>query len=878
PILEENIELIKEEIDTYEQKILEQVTENNEQQTLLLRLKERKQRNQSTTKLFLNDIEIEVPYEQLQEITEADFPILELKFDKLSSCEIQTSQLQNKNTQSNKLIFSFVTSIVLFYNMMTRHSKQCDDFIPVYDIKITNTKPIYEGIFSIIELAEHKEHKRTNVKDKLFPSTCVVKKPKGKKIIIEEIRKHNYLYCDNVINFRGLTKQFNGIKCLIMDYVENGNLHEYLSNNALKLEIKLKMSIDIAKGLLECHDHGIIHLNINSENILVDKNLQIKIAGFGFNKNGEFNNEGNLRFLMPFVYTLETVRWAAPEYISEHQKMDENLLKLSDIYSCGLVVWEIAMNGIKPYDGMEIDTIKDSKVSSDEIKILIKMLEDKDTPVHETYYNMIENKPLDVIEKWHEILGEELPLIRSQNYNKLGKIILSPKLSSSEIRRNVAAVLPYILQKVKMWGVDIIKAENFDNLINYCEENDESSDDESNGVNKKIIKKDTLSRFDCIAALFASAECTVVQDIFQTMSQFPIALPLLIPELDKEKMYKVMLPLFTGAVIKWKTSNGAIVENHLFKDSFKMIVTVRVGKNRIGKSTIINQLLNSKYMFTSCAEPGALVEMLYGIWFFKNHYEKGGKDIILLVNLHGDALDYSDHIKFLKQFPSCFLVYLMPGCDQNQKNEIEALINPKKVIYNYVDPRNNENIDIKKYTINTNSLEKRRTLKKLCRIFEEVLTIDFGLPIHINNELKIGKTLEFAENTESFESRNIVKFIKNRTCNYIKLNVMQLQKKQFKVISDCLQFWQQTTELQELIQQFVSILALPINVKKRALAHFEKEISKLSMEESFKHRNKAILKRNELSCASIINTNHEKIKEIRKEIAKLWEEVDNTSL
>ncbi|KAF0490312.1 interferon-induced very large GTPase 1-like [Gigaspora margarita] len=780
---------------------------------------------------------------------------------------------------------------------MTRLSKKCDDtFIPYYDIKFI--RKIKEENFSIIELAEHKVFV-----DKLFPSIFAVKAPKkdkGKKIIIEEIRKHNYFYCKNVINIRGLTESPNEIRCLIMDYVENGNLHKYPSNNTLKWEVKLKMSIDIAKGLLECHDHDIIHLNINSENILVDKNLELKIAGFGFNKNVEFSNE-------------ETVRWAAPEYISELQKMDEKMLKLSDIYSCGLVIWEIAVNGIKPFDNMKSDTIKDAKASGD-IKNLIEVLKDKDTPgklekliieccdsnsakrptlaevkfnLNSLYYRILwetrndnpeeqalfyfseekyedlvqhltnilkanENnafalKYRDVIEKWHEILGEELPLIRSQNYNKLGKTILSPKLSSSEIRRNVAAVLPYILQKVKMWGVDILKAENFDNL-NYYEENDESSDDESNGVNKRIIKKNTLSRFDCIAALFASAECTVVQDIFQTMSQFPIAFPLLIPELVKEKMYKVMLPLFTGAVIKWKTSNGAIVENHLFKDSFKMIVTVRVGKNRIGKSTIINQLLNSKYMFTSCSEPGAeyrIPHMINGsiefVWLteetcgdalwnlvFKNHYEKRGKDIILLVNLH--------------------------------------------------DPRNNENIDIKKYTINTNSLEKRRTLKKLCRIFEEVLTIDFGLPIHTNNELKLGKTLEFAENIETFESRNIVKFIKNKTCSYIKLNVMQLQKKQFKAISDCLQFWQQTTELQELIQQFVSILALPINVKKRALAHFEKEISKLSMEESFKHRNNAILKRNELSCASIINTNHEKIREISKEIAKLWEEVDNTSL
>ncbi|CAG8791061.1 20174_t:CDS:2, partial [Gigaspora margarita] len=785
---------------------------------------------------------------------------------------------------------------------MTRLSKKCDDtFIPYYDIKFI--RKINEGNSSIIELAEHKGiYLVANAGifvDKLFPSIFAVKAPKKdkrKKIIIEEIRKHNYFYCKNVINIRGLTESPNEIRCLIMDYVENGNLHEYLSKKKPKWEEKLKMSIDIAKGLLECHDHDIVHLNINSENILVDKHLELKIAGFGFNKNVEFSNE-------------ETVRWAAPEYISEHQNMDEKMLKLSDIYSCGLVIWEIAVNGIKPFDNMKSDTIKDAKASGD-IKNLIEVLKDKDTPgklkklIIECCDSnpakrptLAENKPLDVIEKWHEILGEELPLIRSQNYNKLGKIILSPKLSFSEIRRNVAAVLPYILQKVKMWGVDILKAENFDNL-NYCEENDESSDDESNGVNKRIIKKNTLSRFDCIAALFASAECTVVQDIFQTMSQFPIALPVLIPELDKEKMYKVMLPLFTGAVIKWKTNNGTIVENHLFKDSFKMIVTVRVGTNRIGKSTIINQLLNSKYMFTSCSEPGAeygTPHMINGsiefVWLteetcgdalwnivYKNHYEKGGKDIILLVNLHGDALDYSDQIKFLKQFPSCFLVYLMPECDQNQKNKIEALINPKKIIYNYVDPGNSENIDIKKYTINTSSLGKNRTLKKLCRIFKEVLTIDFGLPIHTNNELKLGKTLEFAENTESFESRNIVKFIKNKTCSYIKLNVMQLQKKQFKAISDCLQFWQQTIELQELIQRFVSILALPINVKRRALAHFEKEISKLSMEESFKHRNNAILKRNELSCANIIDTKHEKIKEIRKEIAKLWEEVDNTSL
>ncbi|CAG8446402.1 16010_t:CDS:2 [Dentiscutata heterogama] len=634
-----------------------------------------------------------------------------------------------------------------------------------------------------------------------------------------------------------------------MDYVENGNLHDYLSKNELEWDAKLKMTIDIALGLLECHDHNIIHLNINSENILVDKNLELKIAGFGFIKNGEFDN-------------IENVRWAAPEYISRNQKMGEE--KLS-------VMWEIAMNGKKPYEDIEdFDKLKNAKVTG-ENEDLIKELETKNTP--------------------GRLINEELPLIEHKNYIKLGKIISPPKLSFNEIRKNVITILTYIQQKIKMWGVDILKAENFDKyLIDYDEEDEQFPDVESN----------RLSRFDYIAILFALAEFTVIQDIFQIISQFPIAFPLLIPKLDEEKKYKVMIPLLTGPVIKWKTINGTIIENHLFKDSFKMIVTVRIGSGPKGKSTIINQLMSSKDMFTSYSDPSAengIPNMIRGsiefVWLteetcgdalwnliFKNHYAKGGREIILLANLHGDALDYPDQIEFLKQFSSCFLVYLMPGYDQNQKDKIKTLINPKKAIYNYVDPRNSEDIDIKKYTINTNLLENNKTIKKLCKIFDEVLALDFRSPINaINfNELKLGNTLQFAGNTKFLESRNIVNFIKGKTCRHIKLNVMQCQKKQFKDISNFIQYWQQTTEFQDLIKQFTSILAQPIYERRQALAHLEGELSRLSTEESSESRNNAIFKRKELDWARIINNNQEKYEEIRKSITELWKEVDNSSL
>ncbi|CAG8772298.1 1929_t:CDS:1, partial [Cetraspora pellucida] len=139
----------------------------------------------------------------------------------------------------------------------------------------------------------------------------------------------------------------------------------------------------------------------------------------------------------------------------------------------------------------------------------------------------------------------------------------------------------------------------------------------------------------------------------------------------------------------------------------------------------------------------------------------------------------------------------------------------------------------------------------------------------------IGETLQFAEKIECVESQKIINLIKEKTCRHTRLEIMQLQKKQYG--SDCIQFWEQTPELQELMQLFSSIIILPIRIRRRALAHLEKEIFKFSTLESSKLRNNAISKRKELNNANIMNNDQEKIK-IREEITKLWKEVDNTSL
>ncbi|CAG8849917.1 35964_t:CDS:1, partial [Gigaspora margarita] len=83
--------LIQRKINEYEQEILDLafIIEYKQQLTTQKR-KAEKSKNQIESKIFLNDIEIEIPFEELLEINKENFPVMELKFEKLSSYEIQT--------------------------------------------------------------------------------------------------------------------------------------------------------------------------------------------------------------------------------------------------------------------------------------------------------------------------------------------------------------------------------------------------------------------------------------------------------------------------------------------------------------------------------------------------------------------------------------------------------------------------------------------------------------------------------------------------------------------------------------------------------------------------------------------------------------------
>jgi len=148
---------------------------------------------------------------------------------------------------------------------------------------------------------------------------------------------------------------------LVMEYVPNGSLHSLLQNKSKEISwnLRCEIALDIGKGLSYLHDEkNILHRDLKSLNILLGVDYHAKICDFGLSK---VKLESSTFEPLGKNYPKGTICWAAPEVLKDAAAPS----KASDIYSYGMILWEIASRE-KPYknamDGLiVIDWIKSGK-------------------------------------------------------------------------------------------------------------------------------------------------------------------------------------------------------------------------------------------------------------------------------------------------------------------------------------------------------------------------------------------------------------------------------------------------------------------------------------------------------------------------------------
>ncbi|KAK2720640.1 hypothetical protein QYM36_004509, partial [Artemia franciscana] len=135
---------------------------------------------------------------------------------------------------------------------------------------------------------------------------------------------------------------------LVTDYLEYGSLYDYLNSIVLEPRAALQLAYSAASGICHLHTeiHGtkgkpaIAHRDIKSKNILVKRNGDCVIADFGLAV--RYLSDINQVDIAPNT-RVGTRRYMAPEVLDETlNKRSFEAFKQADMYSFGLVLWEIA--------------------------------------------------------------------------------------------------------------------------------------------------------------------------------------------------------------------------------------------------------------------------------------------------------------------------------------------------------------------------------------------------------------------------------------------------------------------------------------------------------------------------------------------------------
>lgn len=166
-----------------------------------------------------------------------------------------------------------------------------------------------------------------------------VLKQESVKLDLEDFKKEmqvlSTLDDPHIIHFYGVTLKPK--LCMITEYCKNGTLFHYLNDqsNYIDWAIGLNWMLQIVKSINTLHHWTpqILHRDIKSLNILIDEKKSIKICDFGLSRfiSENFDNASLLKIRGTYAYL-------APEvYLGSHYNSK------SDIYSIGIILWEIIL-------------------------------------------------------------------------------------------------------------------------------------------------------------------------------------------------------------------------------------------------------------------------------------------------------------------------------------------------------------------------------------------------------------------------------------------------------------------------------------------------------------------------------------------------------
>jgi serine/threonine protein kinase/Tfp pilus assembly protein PilF len=148
---------------------------------------------------------------------------------------------------------------------------------------------------------------------------------------------------ENVIRIHDIG-EVDGIKFISMDYIKGHDLKELIkTSGTLSIQTAISITRQICEGLRAAHQKHIIHLDLKPRNIMIDGDGKVYVMDFGVARSLEVRG-----------FVQEKMLIGTPAYVSPEQAKGEEVDKRSDIYSLGIILFEM-LTGKRPFEADNLD-------------------------------------------------------------------------------------------------------------------------------------------------------------------------------------------------------------------------------------------------------------------------------------------------------------------------------------------------------------------------------------------------------------------------------------------------------------------------------------------------------------------------------------------
>ena len=225
----------------------------------------------------------------------------------------------------------------------------------------------------------------------------------------------------------------DGLPFLVMEFIDGSPITEYSNQKKLNIEEKLKLFREVCNAVQYAHQNLIIHRDLKPGNILVTKDGVPKLLDFGIAK---LIDEDLVDYSDGLTKT--GIWHLTPEYASPEQIKGEKITTASDIYSLGILLYQM-LTGFQPYKITNNSPTAISKIITEEI--IVKPSEKLKQTISET-----DDSKILLQKNYKHLKGDLDNIILKAMHKDPVKRYVSVEQFSEDIRRHLFG-FPVIAQK-----------------------------------------------------------------------------------------------------------------------------------------------------------------------------------------------------------------------------------------------------------------------------------------------------------------------------------------------------------------------------------------------------------------------------------------------